>query len=85
MLNGAIPCKHHMHNMLKASKLKASQGPLHYNHTKQCSNDPNHSKQAGQNSGKNMLDSQHRWQERYAHVLAHKQGIMAQLLNTIKE
>lgn len=40
---------------------------------------------AGQNSSKNMLDSQHRWQERYAYVLAHKQGIMAQLLNTIKE
>ena len=40
---------------------------------------------AGQNSGKHKLDSQHRWQERYANVLAHKQGIMAQLLNTIKE
>ena len=37
--------QHHMHNMLKASKLKASQGPLYYNHTKQSSNDLNHSKQ----------------------------------------
>ena len=40
---------------------------------------------ARQNGSKNMLDLQHRWQERYAHVLAHKQGIKAQLLNTIKE
>lgn len=48
-----------MHNMLQAPKLKASQGPLHYNHIKQCSNDLNHAKQS-----KNILDSQHRWQEK---------------------
>ena len=40
---------------------------------------------AGQNGSKNMLDMQHRWQERYASVLAHKQGIRAQLLNIMKE
>ena len=40
---------------------------------------------AGRNNGKNMLDLQHRWQERYANVLAHKKDIKAQLLNTMKE
>ena len=73
--------------MLGASKHKTSKAPYTItilSNAQMASTIQNRPK-AGRNSSKNMLDSQHRWQERYAHVLAHKQGIKAQLLNTIKE
>ena len=39
---------------------------------------------AGQNSSKNMLDLQQRWQERYAHVLANKQDMRLNFSKALK-